>query len=89
MKKQIVAYAIPFLLIFSIFFNAFFLVNGGAEKRDGKRRGERLREAREAAAKLARILIQDYRAKEVWLFGSLARGRSFHRLSQRHSHIVN
>ncbi|MCL6448524.1 MAG: hypothetical protein K6U04_10300 [Armatimonadetes bacterium] len=27
MKKQIVAYAIPFLLIFSIFFNAFFLVN--------------------------------------------------------------
>ncbi|MCL6448998.1 MAG: nucleotidyltransferase domain-containing protein [Armatimonadetes bacterium] len=51
------------------------------KKEAERRQAESLRQAREAASKLARILVQDYRAGEVWLFGSLARIRGFHRRS--------
>ena len=51
------------------------------KKEAERRQAESLRQAREAAAKLTRILVEDYRAREVWLFGSLARTRGFHRRS--------
>lgn len=48
-------------------------------QREGeRRRRERFRQAEKAAARLAEILVREYGAREVWLFGSLARVRGFH-----------
>jgi predicted nucleotidyltransferase len=44
---------------------------------------EKARAAGKAAERLAQILVREYGAREVWLFGSLARGRGF----RRHSDI--
>jgi len=44
-------------------------------------RAERAQAARKEAEKLAQVLLREYGAKEVWLFGSLARTRGFHRHS--------
>lgn len=46
-----------------------------------RKRTKRLRQAREIAENLAEMLVQNYGAKEVWLFGSLVRAASFHRNS--------
>ncbi|AEG13781.1 DNA polymerase beta domain protein region [Desulfofundulus kuznetsovii DSM 6115] len=51
------------------------------QRDEERKRRKKLRQAREAAGKLAEILVQNYGAKEVWLFGSLIRSGSFHRNS--------
>lgn len=49
-----------------------------AQKAERRRLAERARRGREVAAGLASLLIKEYGAGEVWLFGSLARSRGFH-----------
>lgn len=51
------------------------------QKDEEKLRVKRLQQAREAAVKLTELLVRNYGAEEVWLFGSLTRSRSFHRNS--------
>ncbi|AEG13747.1 hypothetical protein Desku_0099 [Desulfofundulus kuznetsovii DSM 6115] len=51
------------------------------QRDEERKRRKKLRQARETAGKLAEMLVQDYGAKEVWLFGSLIRSGSFHRNS--------
>lgn len=51
-------------------------------QRDEERhRRERARRAGKVAEKLARMLVREYGAAEVWLFGSLARFQELHRHS--------
>ncbi|MGB9662415.1 MAG: nucleotidyltransferase family protein [Moorellaceae bacterium] len=51
------------------------------QKDEEVKRTKRLLQARETAENLAEMLVQNYGAKEVWLFGSLIRSDSFHRNS--------
>lgn len=51
------------------------------QRNEERKRVKRLQQARETAEKLAEMLVQNYGAKEVWLFGSLTRSSSFHRNS--------
>lgn len=51
------------------------------QKDEEVKRTKRLRQARETAENLAEMLVQNYGAKEVWLFGSPIRSDSFHRNS--------
>lgn len=52
-----------------------------AQEAECRRLAERARQARKVAAGLANLLVKEYGASEVWLFGSLVRWRRFHRRS--------
>ena len=52
-----------------------------AQEAERRRLSERARRGREVAAGLANLLVKEYGASEVWLFGSLVRSRGFHRRS--------
>ncbi|MDI7250916.1 MAG: DNA polymerase subunit beta [Bacillota bacterium] len=58
-------------------------VRAWREAHDTERRrlAERARQGRELAARLAAMLVREYGAGEVWLFGSLARSHGFHHRS--------
>ncbi len=53
---------------------AFGLVRKRYEERVSRRLREREALAREVAAEAARVLLQDFGARHVWLIGSLGRG---------------
>ena len=49
-----------------------------AQQAEWRRLAQRARRGRKVAAGLANLLVKEYGASEVWLFGSLARSRGFH-----------
>jgi len=62
-------------------FQAFVKAWRKRQQEEERCRAERTQAARKEAEKLAQALLREYGAKEVWLFGSLARTCGFHRHS--------